>query len=149
SVRLSGSGKKGEVVAEEEHPGHAHVPPKPPPHGVSVPPPPLAPPSEAPSPSQPTVSFVAEPLAEPVVVPEAEPVGDPLAEPLAVTPAAAVATAEPPARPRGTGKTPPDRMRRMIIFAAIGGAVSVALGAYAKIHDPTGETPFVWFFSGQ
>jgi hypothetical protein len=130
-------------VADDEHQGHEHVPPKPPPHGATVPPPPLAPPS------QPTVSFLAEPLAEPAAAPLAEPVVEPVVlEPAAV--AVAVATAEPAvARRPGTGKTPPDRLRRMIVFAAIGGAVSVALGAYAKIHDPTGETPFVWFFSGQ
>ena len=129
-------------MADEEHPGHAHVPPKPPPHGTTVPPPPLAPPS------QPTVSFVAEPRRG---------AGRrAVAEPARREPAAAQSRRRRHrgrdrgvARRPGTGKTPPDRLRRMIMFAAIGGAVSVALGAYAKIHDPTGETPFVWFFSGQ
>jgi hypothetical protein len=128
-------------VTEEQHPEHGHVPPKPPPRGASVPPPPLAPPS------QPTVSYVADDIAVPVAEPDV--VSAPEPEVAVVPAAAAVATADPQARPRGTGKTPPDRLRRMIIYAAIGGAVAVALGAYAKVHDPTGETPFVWFFSGQ
>jgi len=132
-------------VTDGHEPGSPHVPPKPPPHGTSVPPPGLAPPTPH---AQPTVSFVAEPVAEPVAERVAEPPAEPVAEPLAAA-AAPVVTEAPPARPRGSGKTPPDRLRRMLVFAAIGGAVSVALGAYAKVHDPTGETPFVWVFSGQ
>ncbi len=37
----------------------------------------------------------------------------------------------------------------MLIFAGIGGAVALALGVYGNVHDPTGEQPFIWFFSGQ
>jgi len=37
----------------------------------------------------------------------------------------------------------------MLIFSGIGALVAVALGVYAKVHDPTHETPFIWFFSDQ
>lgn len=37
---------------------------------------------------------------------------------------------------------------RLLIFAAIGAAIAVALGAYGAAHDPTGEGLFTLFFSG-
>ena len=36
----------------------------------------------------------------------------------------------------------------LLTVAGIGGAVAVALGAYASIHDPTGEQPYQLFFTG-
>ncbi len=110
----------------DEQQGPRPTPPKPPPRGASVPPPPFAPPRP------PTAASVAEPVAEPAT---------------AVAPA--VATAEPPARRPASGKTPPDRLRRMLIFSGIGGLVALALGVYSNVHDPTFEQPFVWIFSGQ
>lgn len=37
---------------------------------------------------------------------------------------------------------------RLLVFAGIGAAVAVALGAYGSVHDPTGEGLFTLFFSG-
>lgn len=37
----------------------------------------------------------------------------------------------------------------MLIYSGIGALVAVALGVYSKVHDPTFETPFIWFFSDQ
>ena len=86
---------------------------------------------------------VAAPVAEPGVGAAPEPQ-------VAATPAAAaVATAEPPARSARYGQDPAgpaaadDHLRRDRRSCLR------ALGAYAKVHDPTGKTPFVWFFSGQ
>jgi hypothetical protein len=36
-----------------------------------------------------------------------------------------------------------------VVFALLaGGAVSVALGVYGRVHDPTGEAPYALFFGG-
>jgi Family of unknown function (DUF6529) len=43
--------------------------------------------------------------------------------------------------------TPQDDRSRLIVLALIGGAVAVALGAYAAVHDPTAETPYTLWFS--
>ncbi|HYF45045.1 MAG TPA: DUF6529 family protein [Acidimicrobiales bacterium] len=37
---------------------------------------------------------------------------------------------------------------RVALPALAGGAVAVAVGAYAQVHDPTGEAPYQLFFSG-
>jgi hypothetical protein len=37
--------------------------------------------------------------------------------------------------------------RRLVAVLLIGGAISVALGVYGKVHDPTHEQPYTWFFS--
>ena len=36
----------------------------------------------------------------------------------------------------------------LLVAAGAGAAVAVALGAYASIHDPTGEQPYTLFFTG-
>jgi Family of unknown function (DUF6529) len=36
---------------------------------------------------------------------------------------------------------------RLLVVLLVGAAVSLALGAYGKIHDPTGEQPYTLFFS--
>jgi hypothetical protein len=36
-----------------------------------------------------------------------------------------------------------------ILILALGAAIAVAFGAYARVHDPTGESVVVLFFSGQ
>jgi hypothetical protein len=37
--------------------------------------------------------------------------------------------------------------RRLVVVLLAGGAVSVALGVYGNVHDPTHEQPYTWFFS--
>ena len=37
---------------------------------------------------------------------------------------------------------------RLLVAALVGGAVAVALGVYAEVHDPTGEQPYQLFFTG-
>lgn len=48
--------------------------------------------------------------------------------------------------------TPESRRRaasmRLLLAAVVGGAVALALGVYANVHDPTGEKPYTLFFSG-
>jgi mitochondrial fission protein ELM1 len=36
---------------------------------------------------------------------------------------------------------------KLLIALLVGGAVSVALGVYSNVHDPTGEKPYTLFFS--
>jgi len=36
-----------------------------------------------------------------------------------------------------------------VLALGVGAAVAVALGAYGRVHDPTGDTALVAFFSGQ
>jgi hypothetical protein len=36
---------------------------------------------------------------------------------------------------------------KLLIVLLIGGAVSVALGVYGRVHDPTGEQPYTLFFT--
>ena len=38
--------------------------------------------------------------------------------------------------------------RRLVAVLLVGGAVSLAFGVYGKVHDPTHEQPYTWFFSG-
>ncbi len=40
------------------------------------------------------------------------------------------------------------RRRRLLVALLAGGAVSLALGVYAKTHDPTREQPCTLVFSG-
>lgn len=37
---------------------------------------------------------------------------------------------------------------RLVVAALVGGAVAVALGVYADVHDPTLEQPYKLFFTG-
>jgi hypothetical protein len=37
--------------------------------------------------------------------------------------------------------------RRLVVVLLLGGAVAVALGVYGKVHDPTHEQPYTWFFT--
>ena len=37
---------------------------------------------------------------------------------------------------------------KLLIALLAGGAVSVALGVYSHVHDPTGEKPYTLFFTG-
>jgi Family of unknown function (DUF6529) len=37
--------------------------------------------------------------------------------------------------------------RRLVVVLLVGGAVAVALGVYGKVHDPTHEQPYTWFFT--
>jgi hypothetical protein len=37
---------------------------------------------------------------------------------------------------------------KLVLLLVLGGAVSVALGVYSNVHDPTGEQPYTLFFSG-
>jgi hypothetical protein len=37
--------------------------------------------------------------------------------------------------------------RRLVMVLLVGGAVAVALGVYGRIHDPTHEQPYTWFFT--
>jgi hypothetical protein len=39
------------------------------------------------------------------------------------------------------------RSNRLVVVLLVGAAVSLALGAYGKVHDPTGEQPYTLFFS--
>ena len=48
------------------------------------------------------------------------------------------------AAPAGTEGT---AARRLVLVLLTGGAVSVALGVYGKVHDPTHEQPYTLFFS--
>jgi Family of unknown function (DUF6529) len=41
-----------------------------------------------------------------------------------------------------------DPAAKLLIALLAGGAVSVALGVYSNVHDPTGEKPYTLFFSG-
>jgi Family of unknown function (DUF6529) len=43
---------------------------------------------------------------------------------------------------------PQDRALRLLVILLIGGAVSVALGVYGRVHDPTAEQPYTLFFTG-
>ena len=36
---------------------------------------------------------------------------------------------------------------KLLIALLVGGAVSVALGVYSNVHDPTGEKPYTLFFT--
>ena len=37
---------------------------------------------------------------------------------------------------------------KLLIALVVGGAVSLALGVYSNVHDPTGEQPYTLFFTG-
>ena len=37
--------------------------------------------------------------------------------------------------------------RRLVAVLLVGGAVALALGVYGKVHDPTHEQPYTWFFT--
>ncbi|HEY7105590.1 MAG TPA: DUF6529 family protein [Acidimicrobiia bacterium] len=37
---------------------------------------------------------------------------------------------------------------KLVVALLIGGAVSLSLGVYGRVHDPTGEVPYQLFFSG-
>jgi Family of unknown function (DUF6529) len=39
-------------------------------------------------------------------------------------------------------------VNRFLLLALAGAAVSVFLGVYANVHDPTGETPYTLWFTG-
>jgi hypothetical protein len=52
-------------------------------------------------------------------------------------------TTEPVARQQ----TRRDPAVKLLIALLVGGAVSVALGVYSNVHDPTGEKPYTLFFS--
>jgi hypothetical protein len=45
-------------------------------------------------------------------------------------------------------RTPSTAALRLVLVLLAGGAVSVALGVYGEVHDPTGEQPYALFFSG-
>jgi hypothetical protein len=45
-----------------------------------------------------------------------------------------------PAAPARTG---------LLVGFGLGAAIALCFGVYARVHDPTGETVAVWFFSGQ
>ena len=47
------------------------------------------------------------------------------------------------AAPAGTGVA----ARRLVAVLLVGGAVSLALGVYGKVHDPTQEQPYTLFFT--
>jgi hypothetical protein len=53
-------------------------------------------------------------------------------------------TTQPVARPQ----THSDAAVKLFIALVAGGAVSLALGVYSNVHDPTGEQPYTLFFSG-
>jgi hypothetical protein len=38
--------------------------------------------------------------------------------------------------------------RRLLVFLLIGAAVSLSLGVYSKVHDPSGQALLSWFFTG-
>jgi hypothetical protein len=40
-----------------------------------------------------------------------------------------------------------DPTGKLLLALVAGGAVSVALGVYGRVHDPTGETPYTLFFT--
>jgi hypothetical protein len=44
-------------------------------------------------------------------------------------------------------RTSGDAARRLVAVLLVGGAISLALGVYGKVHDPTHEQPYTWFFS--
>jgi hypothetical protein len=45
-------------------------------------------------------------------------------------------------------RTPLPAARKLVAALLAGGAVSVALGVYANVHDPTREQPYTLFFTG-
>jgi hypothetical protein len=53
-------------------------------------------------------------------------------------------TTQPVAQPQ----THRDPAIKLLIALVAGGAVSLALGVYSNVHDPTGEQPYTLFFSG-
>jgi hypothetical protein len=54
-------------------------------------------------------------------------------------------TTEPIATESGARSDP---TAKLLLALLAGGAVSVALGVYSNVHDPTGEKPYTLFFTG-
>jgi Family of unknown function (DUF6529) len=44
-------------------------------------------------------------------------------------------------------RSPSAAMRRLVTILLIGGAVSLAIGVYANVHDPTAEQPYTLLFT--
>jgi Family of unknown function (DUF6529) len=51
--------------------------------------------------------------------------------------------------PNVAGAPPTSARTGLLLGFGLGAAIAVAFGAYARVHDPTGESVVVLFFSGQ
>ena len=51
-------------------------------------------------------------------------------------------------QPVAQQQTHRDPAVKLLIALVVGGAVSLALGVYSNVHDPTGEQPYTLFFTG-
>src|SRR5688572_3079509 len=46
-----------------------------------------------------------------------------------------------------SGSAPVERLSPVVVPLLVGAGVAVALGVYARVHDPTGEALFTLFFT--